>query len=276
MPAAKATIDHDTIRTWVEGHGGQPAAVRGTGSGDDPGILRIDFPDYGDDENLEEISWDAFFGAFEDNELAFLYQEKKDSRFNKLVSRDNVKLDDAAKSSSSKSAGSGKKKSSKAPKGPHAIQLLERQHREVEALFAQHDEAEDQDEKQEAFEKLADALAAHAKIEEEIFYPSMLTDATEDELREAVEEHLAAKRMMADLLEMTPDDPQWEAKVSVLREAIEHHVEEEEDELFEMLEDVSDAEMRTLGAKMKKMYDEVIGTEPRTNIPSETESAAPL
>ena len=83
------TTDHDEIRRWVEARGGRPAHVTETGGGDDPGILRIDFGDQ--DEGLEEISWDEWFQAFDDNELAFLYQEQTDdgseSRFNKLVSR---------------------------------------------------------------------------------------------------------------------------------------------------------------------------------------------
>ena len=92
MAEAKTTTDHDEIRKWVESRGGRPAAVSATGAGDDPGILRINFDEPGgdDDPGLEEISWDEWFRAFEDNGLAFLYQDEGDSRFNKLVSRSNV------------------------------------------------------------------------------------------------------------------------------------------------------------------------------------------
>jgi hypothetical protein len=88
------TIDHDEIRRWAEARGGRPAAVEGTGSGDDPGMLRIAFPDAqeSDDEALEEISWEEWFDAFNANELALVYQEQtaegEESRFNKLVSRE--------------------------------------------------------------------------------------------------------------------------------------------------------------------------------------------
>ena len=90
MSESKTTTDHDEIRRWVEERGGRPASVKDTGSnGDDPGILRIDFGDQ--DEGLEEISWDEFFQAFDDNKLAFLHQDTTDggdqSRFNKFVSR---------------------------------------------------------------------------------------------------------------------------------------------------------------------------------------------
>jgi hypothetical protein len=89
MASSVQTTDHDEIRRWVEARGGKPARVEGTGNGDDPGVLRIDFP--GDDDALEEIAWDDWFRAFDENELAFVYQERttdgEASRFNKLVSR---------------------------------------------------------------------------------------------------------------------------------------------------------------------------------------------
>jgi hypothetical protein len=85
---SKTTTNHDEIRKWVEKRGGRPARVKETGSNGDPGVLRIDFPGRGEDDRLEEISWDEWFEAFDDNDLAFLYQDEGDSRFNKLVARD--------------------------------------------------------------------------------------------------------------------------------------------------------------------------------------------
>jgi hypothetical protein len=85
MAEAKTTTDHDEIRRWVEAHGGRPARVTETGGEGDPGILRIDFRD--PDDSLEEMSWDDWFRAFEENKLAFLYQDEGESRFNKLVDR---------------------------------------------------------------------------------------------------------------------------------------------------------------------------------------------
>ena len=87
--SSHTTTDHEAIRAWVEARGGKPARVRSTGSGGGEGLLRIEFDE--GEENLEEISWDDFFEAFEENDLAFLYQEEtkggSESRFNKLVSR---------------------------------------------------------------------------------------------------------------------------------------------------------------------------------------------
>jgi hypothetical protein len=92
MAESKTTTDHDEIRRWVEARGGRPAAVRETGSDGDPGILRVDFGDQ--DEGLEEISWEEFFRAFDENQLAFLYQDEtesgSESRFNKFISRENA------------------------------------------------------------------------------------------------------------------------------------------------------------------------------------------
>jgi len=89
MSESKTTTNHDEIRRWVEKRGGRPAAVSETGDGGDAGILRVDFGD--EDEGLQEITWEQFFATFDENNLAFLYQEEtsegSESRFNKFVSR---------------------------------------------------------------------------------------------------------------------------------------------------------------------------------------------
>lgn len=86
MSKAVETTDHKQIRNWIEERGGHPARVKTSGEG---GILRVDFGE--PEESLEEIDWDDFFSVFDENKLAFLYQEEtgsgKTSRFNKFVSR---------------------------------------------------------------------------------------------------------------------------------------------------------------------------------------------
>ncbi|NNH33673.1 hypothetical protein C9413_31145 [Rhizobium sp. SEMIA 4085] len=86
MTTANTTTDHSAIRKWVEARKGYPSRVKGAKQG---GILRIDFGE--PEENLEKISWDEFFAIFDENELAFLYQDSTEdsgtSRFNKFVSR---------------------------------------------------------------------------------------------------------------------------------------------------------------------------------------------
>ena len=90
--SAHTTTDHDFIRRWVEERGGTPSRVKRTGGGEDPGILRIDFPGYSGGDSLEEISWEEWFEKFEENGLAFLHRDIQGDdggldRFNKLVSR---------------------------------------------------------------------------------------------------------------------------------------------------------------------------------------------
>jgi hypothetical protein len=89
---SKVTTDHNEIKKWVEERGGSPARVIGTDKGKSSGVLRIDYPGYSGEETLEPISWSEFFEAFEENALAFLYQDEtkdgKESRFSKLIARD--------------------------------------------------------------------------------------------------------------------------------------------------------------------------------------------
>ena len=92
MSETKQTTDHQKIKRWVEERGGKPAAVKGTGRGNDPGVLRIDFPGYTGEDSLEQITWEQFFEKFEREQLAFLYQEEtkdgNESRFSKLTNRE--------------------------------------------------------------------------------------------------------------------------------------------------------------------------------------------
>jgi len=87
----RTTTDHEEIRRWVEEHGGRPASVRGTETGDAPGVLRIDFPGGTSEDTLEHVPWDAWFQKFEESGLALVYQEEKasgeDSTFARLVAR---------------------------------------------------------------------------------------------------------------------------------------------------------------------------------------------
>ena len=82
---AQTTTDHDAIRKWAEARNGRPARVKGTGDAEDAGLLRLDFGE--PEESLEEITWEDFFRTFEESELAFLYEDEPENRFNKLVRR---------------------------------------------------------------------------------------------------------------------------------------------------------------------------------------------
>jgi hypothetical protein len=86
--SSTTTTDHDEIRKWVESRGGFPAHVKQTGrKRGDLGVLRIDYPGYSGRDTLDRIDWEQWLDAFDRNKLAFLYQNKRGSRFSKLVNR---------------------------------------------------------------------------------------------------------------------------------------------------------------------------------------------
>lgn len=155
-----------------------------------------------------------------------------------------------------------------------AIDLLKRQHREVEEMFRRLEKG-DAGETDTLFAQLADAFLVHGHIEEEIFYPAVFADKTEDELREAVEEHLQAKRIIADMLELDSSDEQWVAKCSVLKEDIRHHVNEEEQTLFpEVIKTFGKKRLAELGSQMSDRATELKEEgEPRQLVFDETEQA---
>jgi hypothetical protein len=94
MSSATTTRNHDEIRKWVETRGGHPARVAETAGKGGGGLLRVDYDEPGgnDDDRLERIGWDEFFRIFDENDLAFLHQERtedgKESRFSKFVNRE--------------------------------------------------------------------------------------------------------------------------------------------------------------------------------------------
>jgi hemerythrin superfamily protein len=158
-----------------------------------------------------------------------------------------------------------------------AIELLEEQHREVDDLFEEIEEAE-ASEKREIFDEIADQLAIHATIEEKHFYPACRDAKTEDILREALEEHLSVKRLIADLMAMDPGDEQFDAKVTALKEQVQHHVEEERKDLFPKARKLLDKEMlEALAQEMTATQENLMEDgEPRERVKDETAAAPPL
>lgn len=128
-------------------------------------------------------------------------------------------------------------KKSKSRSQPVAIELLEADHRKVEALFAEYeDEKEgDEDTKRALSVKICDELSVHAQLEEELFYPWLRENLPEDDMEmveEAEVEHASAKDLIAQIEAGGQVDAAYDAKVKVLSEYIKHHVEEEEGEIF--------------------------------------------
>ncbi len=109
-----------------------------------------------------------------------------------------------------------------------AVALLKADHRKVEELFAAFENAKGAGKKKALAEQICMELTVHTKIEEDIFYPACEGAVEEDLLKEAYVEHDGAKVLIAEIEAGGPDDEFYDAKVKVLSEMIEHHVEEEE------------------------------------------------
>lgn len=138
-----------------------------------------------------------------------------------------------------------------------AIAFLEAQHRQVEGWFEQFEKTNSDAKKLDLFNKINLALKAHTQVEEEIFYPDARRAINdEDLLDEAVVEHQAAKQLMAEIETMKPGDDLYDAKVKVLSEEIEHHVKEEEEDLFPKCRK-SDMDLAALGEQMKARFAEL-------------------
>lgn len=120
-----------------------------------------------------------------------------------------------------------------------ATVLLKRQHREVERLFSAALKAKDAKTRRATMGEIIKALEHHTEIEETIFYPAVReigTQKAEDMIGEAFEEHHVVKLVLAELPNLEPDAENFEAKMTVLKELVGHHVEEEEKEMFPMAE----------------------------------------
>lgn len=177
------------------------------------------------------------------------------------------------------SKGRGKGKGNDHASPSSAVKLLTRQHREVEVLFARYRRADDPNEKLDIFTEISDALEAHGAIEEKIFYPAVYTGKLADKLHEAVEEHLAMKRLIADLLPLSPsqDAQEYDAKVTVLSEQVDHHVKEEEEALFPAVTKTFSVEkLDQLGEQMERMFNSLIEESPGQEAAGQTQVAAPL
>ena len=133
-----------------------------------------------------------------------------------------------------------------------AVALLKADHRAVEALFAQFENASGDGKKQKVALQICAELTVHAKIEEEIFYPACEGKVEEDLMREAYVEHDGAKVLIAEIEGGEPSDEYYDAKVKVLQEQIEHHVQEEEQRMEGMF-----AQARKAGLDMDALGEEL-------------------
>lgn len=153
----------------------------------------------------------------------------------------------ARKSSATKRATTAKKTSAGRQ---DAVQLLKSDHREVETLFGQFTRARGEERKMQLCRKIIMEFLVHAQIEEEIFYPACKGAMSDEDLvNEAVVEHQAAKDLIGEIKGMEASDEMFDARMQVLQEQIEHHVKEEESELFPKAKK-ADLDMKALGERL--------------------------
>jgi hemerythrin superfamily protein len=168
------------------------------------------------------------------------------------------KLIMATKSSTIESAPRAKK--------TDAIALLKADHAEVKKCFKEYqklvDAEADSDQRQELAEQICMLLTVHATIEEEIFYPAAREVLGEDAdlVDEADVEHASAKDLIAQIQGMDPDDDLYDAKVKVLGEYIDHHVKEEQDEMFPKVKEAG-LDTKALGEQLQSRKEELMTEE---------------
>ena len=151
-----------------------------------------------------------------------------------------------------------------------AVALLKEDHRTVEDLFAKFEKASGDGRKKDIAEKICLELSIHAQIEEEIFYPACDGKIEEDLIKEAYVEHDGAKILIGQIMQGGPDDEFYDAKVKVLQEQIEHHVEEEEKRLEGMFSQARKAglDMDALGQELAARKDQLMAEYQRSGIPT--------
>ena len=138
-----------------------------------------------------------------------------------------------------------------------AVALLKADHRKVEELFESFEKAHDADRKEKLVKQICTELVIHAQIEEEIFYPAVREAIEEtDLLDEAEVEHASAKDLIAQLSTMAPGDELYDAKVTVLGEYVNHHISEEQDEMFPQAKK-AELDTASLGAELLERKQEL-------------------
>src|SRR5882762_4039784 len=142
----------------------------------------------------------------------------------------------------------------------NAFTLLKADHKKVAGILEKIDSTTERGVKtrEELFKRLKNELDVHTRIEETIFYPALeKAEETRDITLEAFEEHRLVKQLLAELESLGEGKEEWTAKFTVLKENVEHHVEEEEGEMFKKARKVlSNEDAETLGTRMEKAKQE--------------------
>ncbi|UBF23916.1 hemerythrin domain-containing protein [Kovacikia minuta CCNUW1] len=134
------------------------------------------------------------------------------------------------------------------------LSLIEIDHGEVEQLFEKIQKEKSAKKIQELFSQIYQELTLHARAEELVFYPAMREyEETEELIEEAEEEHNAAKILLEEMKQLGSDDEEFKTKLMHLIESVQHHVQEEEEEIFSAVRgSMEDEELQALGQEFQE------------------------
>lgn len=148
-------------------------------------------------------------------------------------------------------AASKTKRSTKSGSSTDALSILEKDHRLVEELFRKLEREDEASARAEIVQQICSALTTHATVEEEIFYPAVREHVADEKsehlLDEAEVEHEGIKSLVEQLEDMKPGDPLYDGRLTVLKEYVRHHVEEEEHEMFPKVKKSKAVDLEELG-----------------------------
>lgn len=137
--------------------------------------------------------------------------------------------------------------------------IMKKDHKTVKGIFADLEKAKGKERKEKLFEELHNELEAHAYMEEKAFYPEIKDPKTTHDLTlEAYEEHHVVKVLLKELAALGKDHDEWDAKLKVLQENVEHHVKEEENELFPKAEKIIGDRAEEVAEKMQEKKQEYL------------------
>ena len=143
-----------------------------------------------------------------------------------------------------------------------AIAMLKADHQRVRDLFKEYEAASDPSAKREIAEEACAELEIHAQLEENVFYPAVNeeTDEGPELVKESLEEHQTVKALIQELRHMGPDDKTFDAKFKELMRNVEHHVEEEEREMFPLAEEELEEDMEDLMEEMQELKEQILAS----------------
>jgi Hemerythrin HHE cation binding domain len=146
------------------------------------------------------------------------------------------------------------------PRSRSVLTILREDHKKVQKLFKEFEKAKQESEKEHIVRTACQELTVHAQLEEEIFYPAVRAAIKDVELLDEAEvEHASAKQLISELEAMSPGDELFDAKFTVLGEYVNHHIKEEQGEMFPKIEK-TDLDLKELGSQLTERKEQLLGS----------------